>query len=106
MKKLFSVLVDGVATSQQRDAFTNALRANKAIGFWHHLSHSWLIADPAGTFTAITLGDLVRSHMPTVPCMIIEGPTRDYYGFVNKDGHGWLHEHVAAQNWSPPPGRW
>ena len=38
MKKLFSVAVDGIATSQQRDAFTRALMANKAIGFWHHLS--------------------------------------------------------------------
>ena len=99
MKKLFSVSVDGVATIQQRDAFTNALKANKAIGFWHHLSHSWLIADPAGIFTAVTLGHLISSHMPDVPWMISEGPTRDYQGFVSNIGHDWLRQNVASENW-------
>ena len=99
MKKLFSVAVDGIATSQQRDAFTRALMANKAIGFWHHLSHSWLITDPTGILTAATLSNLISSHMPTVPHMIIEGPTRDYKGLVNQNGHGWLHQNLAPKNW-------
>ena len=103
MKKLFSVTVDGVATSQQRDAFTNALRTNTTIGFWHHLSHSWLIVDPHGVFTATTLSNLLHSHIPNVPSMIIEGPTRDYQGFVNQIGHGWLRDNIDAKNWNPAP---
>ena len=97
MKKVFSVSVDGVATIQQRDAFTNALQENKSVGFWHHLSHFWLIVDPAGTFTAATLYTLVHSHMPNVPVMITEGPPLDYKAFADNSGHSWLHEFVAPR---------
>ena len=103
MKKLFSVSVDGMATSEQRDAFTNALQAYKRIGFWHHLSHSWLIVDPDGGFTAATLSDLVRSHIPNVPLMVTEGPPREYQGFVNRIGHDWLRNNIDSKNWISLP---
>ena len=95
MAKLFVVSVDDNATLAQRDAFTAYVRGlHKAIGvgFWHHLTSTWLITDPRKALTAGVLRDKVNELMPNVNVVVVSTTQADWAASAPKSGHAWLYE--------------
>lgn len=92
-KACFVVLVDGDATVAQRDAFTAYLRDSRA-GFWHHVSHGWLITTFHTDMTAKALRDKVRELMPTVVHLVIQVNPVTWSGAFKSKAGDWM-----RQNW-------
>ena len=101
MTKLFAVSVDGRATLEQRDAFTayvNGLHKTIGVGFWHHLTSTWLISDPGVTLTASKLRDTVNGFMPNVSVIVLSTTsTDDWAASSPKSGHAWLYTNIRKQ---------
>ena len=98
MATLFVVSVDGDTTPEQRDAFTDYVRGlyePLGVGFWHHLTSTWLIFDPGTTLTAIKLRDKVNEFIPDVNVVVLSTThSVDWAVTAPKTGHSWLHEHI------------
>ena len=94
MRAVFLVCVDQSATPEQQDAFTNHLRALK-IGFWHQISHTWIIVAQSGQTAASQIGHSLSVFMPGVPYIAIEVEPKDYATFSVQLGHQWLREYLV-----------
>jgi hypothetical protein len=70
MKKRFIVAVDS-ATAEQDEAFREYVRVNR-LGWWHWLSHLWLLVDPTGSQTASRLTDVLLGIYPGVSTLVLE----------------------------------
>lgn len=99
MARLFVVSVDGEATPAQRDAFTayvHGLHKPLGVGFWHHLTSTWLIADPSSTLTAAHLRDKLNGFMPKVNVVVVSSMYRnDWAANSPQSGHAWLHQNLG-----------
>jgi hypothetical protein len=68
MKRRYIVQVEGFSTVEERQ-FIDALRSKK-FSWWHRFSGFWLIIDPEGTFTPITIRDILTEINP-VPLVFV-----------------------------------
>ena len=90
----FFVGVDHDATREQRDTFTNYLRDSPA-GFWHHISHSWLIVDSSEEVTAENLRDKLCEFMPNINTVVIMATPEDFAAFSPESSHKWLDKYLG-----------
>lgn len=98
MRKVFIVTVDGDATREQRDAFTDYVRElndTLGVGFWHHLTSTWLVSDSSDTLTVTKLRDKVNELMPSVNVVVLSTTSFTPWAVsAPKAGHAWLHKHI------------
>ena len=91
-------MVDGDAPRKQRDAFTAYVRGlhdTLGVGFWHHLTSTWLISDSRERLTASQLRDKVNEFMPHVKVVVMStSHALDWATSSPKSGHDWLHKHM------------
>ena len=99
MKKLFMVSIDDNATTEQRDAVTtyvNQLHVTGGVGFWHHLTSTWLIADPRAVLTTAELRDKLLELMPGVSTMVVRVAPAEWATSSQVSGHKWLHDNLDS----------
>ena len=97
MRAVYLVCVDQSSTTEQRDAFTNHLRALN-IGFWHQISHTWIITAQRGQTATSQIGHSLSIFMPDVPYIAIEVEPKDYATFSVPLGHQWLRDNLVVEN--------
>lgn len=91
MSKTFVVSVDGDATKEQRDVFTNELRLATGVGFWHHIETTWIIRDPrASGFTSSGLRDRIRELMPLAYVTVMQVEPKNFASYGPDKGNEWL----------------
>lgn len=93
MRTVFIVSVDEASTREQRDAFTNYLRTLQC-GFWHQVSHLWIIVSYQNQFTARGLMAKLAEIMPEVVNMTLKVEPQDYAGLSVTTGHKWLSDYL------------
>ena len=93
---VFFVGVDADATKVQRDAFTMYLR-KQPVGFWHHVSHSWLISTSSPNFTAATFRQKLQQLMPGITTVVVKAVPQDYATYSPKTGHKWLQNYIGGR---------
>lgn len=91
-KRYFVVLVDGDASVSQRDAFTAYVRSR--FGFWHHISHGWLISTSSPDISAAILRDKVKELMPNIVQLVIQVSPVTWSGFFAPTAGDWI-----RKNW-------
>lgn len=91
MTNRFFLSVDN-ATAAQQDIVTNWLRSTH-LGFWHHLSHAWLVIDRRDVYSVDTLRDQLTQLVPNVS-LIVMGIDNPFFwaGFGPTPNFTWLHE--------------
>lgn len=94
--RMYVVGVDLDATSEQRNAFTQHLR-QQGLGFWHHVSPFWIVADSKGKTTARELRDKLSAVMPGVNTMVVQVSPHTWAGVAPKAGHEWLQKYLAQE---------
>ena len=92
-KKLFVVAIDQDAKTEQRDEFTTWLRGQGA-GFWHHISHTWLVVDAKNVLTTAMLRDKARVLMPEGTLIIMQVTPVEWNGFAPLASHAWLKKNL------------
>ena len=96
MRKIFIVAVDADAVATERDAFTQWLRSSGLVaGFWHHMSHTWIIIDLRGGFTCSTLRDKTSEFIPNASKLVFEVTSSKWAGFVPSKSHEWLYANLG-----------
>jgi hypothetical protein len=90
--KFFVVLVDADATTAQRDAFTKYLR-DAPGGFWHHVSHGWLIVNAGGQHDAISLRNKAKEFMPSAVHLVLEVEPVTWAGFFKTQAGDWIRKY-------------
>lgn len=96
MRKIFIIAVDADALATERDAFTKWLRsAMPHVGFWHHMSHTWIIIDPRGGFTCATLRDQISEFIPSASRLVFEVTSSNWAAFAPTASHKWLHAYLG-----------
>jgi hypothetical protein len=89
MTKRFVISVDNV-NAQQQDVISNWLRSTH-LGFWHQLSHVWLIVDLGDVYTVGTMREQIARLIPGVAMIVVgvERPT-DWAGFGLTQQFDWM----------------
>jgi hypothetical protein len=95
--KFYFVGVDVDAATAERDAFTTFLRTSQGVGFWHDVSHVWLIRDGSKKLNCTKLRDKAREMMPTAFAIVVEARPTDYAAFSPETGHEWLNSYVIEK---------
>ena len=90
MTNRFMLSVDN-ATAQQQDAITTWLRSTQ-LGFWHYLSHAWLVVDRTDTYNVNSLRDQVTRLVPgaTFIIVVVADPN-GWAGYGPSPKFEWLH---------------
>ncbi|EIV5415696.1 hypothetical protein [Klebsiella aerogenes] len=78
MNKRFIVTLDS-ATDEQDMKFIDFIKEN-GLGWWHWISTNWMLVDPNGKFTAVTLRSSLMDIYPGVNMIVIE---------LSADGDSW-----------------
>lgn len=96
MTRRFVFSIDNASVLQQ-NAVTTWLRTTP-LGFWHQLSHVWLIVDRTNTHSVATLRDQFTRLVPgaTLIVVAVEDP-KAWAGFGPTPKFEWL-----GQVWEPP----
>jgi hypothetical protein len=70
MKKRF-IVCHNSGLGIQDEVFRDWLNVN-GVAWWHWLSGTWLIVDPAGILNAASIRDAVRAAYPEIACLVFE----------------------------------
>lgn len=70
MKKRFVVLIES-SSEEQNNSFLSWIRQER-LGWWHWFQDAWLLSDPTGDQTAISVRDKVWECFPGSNTLVIE----------------------------------
>jgi hypothetical protein len=79
-------------TTQEQDAqFINILKTRwPNAGWWHQLSETWFVIDPADNLTADILRDAAKEAFPGIYLMVVEIGTGRWSSFGSADSFPWM----------------
>ena len=91
-QRTFLLLVDGDATEAERDAITEYVRGLHAEGggWWHQLTHSWLLHTPDTAFDPGLLRDQISERAPTAGCLVMEVQPVGWASHNTASANHWL----------------